>query len=85
MTERLLLRPEEAATAIGISRAKCYELLSRGELPSVRIGSSIRVPVEALRRWIESQLSDRQVTTTEPRSVLWEGGYLGPARCLGAY
>jgi excisionase family DNA binding protein len=54
--ERLLLRPVEAAEAIGISRSKIYELLASGELPSVRIGASVRVPVEALRAWIAEQL-----------------------------
>jgi len=54
--EKLLLRPVEAAEAIGISRSKIYELLASGELPSVRIGASVRVPVEALRAWIAAQL-----------------------------
>lgn len=54
--DRLLLRPVEAAEAIGISRSKIYELLASGELPSVRIGASVRVPVEALRAWIAEQL-----------------------------
>jgi excisionase family DNA binding protein len=54
--EKLLLRPVEAAEAIGISRSKIYELLASGELPSVRIGASVRVPVEALRAWIAEQL-----------------------------
>jgi len=45
-----------AAEAIGISRSKIYELLASGELPSVRIGASVRVPVEALRAWIAEQL-----------------------------
>lgn len=50
--DRLLLRPIEAAEAIGIGRSKVYELLASGELPSIRIGSSVRVPVDALRDWI---------------------------------
>ena len=54
--EKLLLRPVEAAEAIGISRSKIYELLASGELPSVRIGASVRVPVDALRAWIADQL-----------------------------
>jgi len=54
--DKLLLRPVEAAEVIGISRTKIYELLARGELPSVRIGASVRVPVEALRAWIARQL-----------------------------
>ena len=53
--ERLLLRPAEAAEAIGIGRSKLYELLACGDLPSVRIGGSIRVPVDKLREWIDSK------------------------------
>ncbi len=47
--ERLLLRPIEAAEAIGVGRSKVYELLASGELPSIRIGSSVRVPLDSLR------------------------------------
>jgi excisionase family DNA binding protein len=54
--EKLLLRPVEAAEAIGIGRSKVYELIARGDLPSVRIGASVRVPVDALRGWIARQL-----------------------------
>lgn len=59
--DKLLVRPVEAAEAIGNSRTKIYELLARGELsPSVRVGSSVRVPVEALRTWIAQQLETRR-------------------------
>jgi len=54
--DRLLLRPIEAAEAIGIGRTKLYQLLASGELPSIRIGSSVRVPVDALRDWIAQRL-----------------------------
>jgi excisionase family DNA binding protein len=57
--DRLLLRPLEAAEAIGIGRSKVYELLASGELPSVRVGSSVRVPVDALREWVTRQLEAR--------------------------
>lgn len=57
--DKLLLRPVEATEAIGIGRSKVYELLASGELPSIRIGGSVRVPVDALRAWIERQLAER--------------------------
>jgi len=57
--DRLLLRPAEAAEAIGIGRSKVYELLASGELPSIRIGGTVRVPVDALREWIDRQLAER--------------------------
>jgi len=50
---RLLLRPEEVAQALGIGRSQAYSLLSSGEIESIRIGRSRRVPVEALERWLE--------------------------------
>lgn len=56
--DRLLLRPIEAAEAIGIGRSKVYELLASGEIPSIRIGGSVRVPVDALRAWIARQLAE---------------------------
>jgi excisionase family DNA binding protein len=60
--EKLLLRPVEAAEAIGIGRSKVYELLASGELPSIRIGSSIRVPLDQLRSWIaRPRLYGRQI------------------------
>ena len=61
--DRLLLRPVEAAEAIGIGRSKVYELLASGELPSIRIGGSVRVPVAALHAWIERQLAERGEVT----------------------
>ena len=57
--DRLLLRPMEAAEAIGVGRSKVYELLASGELPSIRIGGSVRVPVSKLRDWIERRTSER--------------------------
>jgi excisionase family DNA binding protein len=54
--DRLLLRPAEAAEALGVSRSRVYELIQQGELPSVRIGGVVRVPVDQLREWIQAQL-----------------------------
>lgn len=52
--ERLLLRVKEAAD-ISFSRSKMYELIARGVIPSIKVGNSIRVPAERLRRWIAAQ------------------------------
>jgi excisionase family DNA binding protein len=45
---RLTLTVEEAAARLGISRSLAYELARRGELPVVRLGRRIVVPVRAL-------------------------------------
>ena len=57
MSERMLLRVTEAAEALSLSRSKTYELIQSGELPSVRIGRATRVPVGALRTWVEAGLT----------------------------
>ena len=51
--DRLLLRPMEAAQVMGIGRSKVYELLARGEIPSVRIDGFMRIPLDKLKEWIE--------------------------------
>ena len=56
--ERLLYRPAAAADAIGVSRSRIYELIASGEVPSVRVGRTLRVPVDALRRWVEQQVAE---------------------------
>lgn len=57
MLETLAVRPVDAARAIGVSRSHLYALLKGGLLPSVRIGKSIRIPVDALRGWIKQNQS----------------------------
>ena len=40
--EKILFRPAEAAEAIGVSRARCYELIAKGVLPSMKIGQQLK-------------------------------------------
>jgi len=53
--ERLLLRPEEAREILGLGRTKIYALIASGELPVVRIGGNVRIPMDELRAWIKSK------------------------------
>jgi excisionase family DNA binding protein len=46
--DRLALTVTEAASILGISRALAYELVARGELPSIRLGRRLVVPKVAL-------------------------------------
>ena len=50
--DAILLRPEEAAHALGIGRAKVYVLIATGELRSVKIGGSRRIPRTAVLDYI---------------------------------
>lgn len=54
---KLLLTPKEVIGALGLSRARVYQLLKARVIPSIRIGRSVRVPVEALREWINLNLT----------------------------
>ena len=49
----LLLKPEEAAEALGIARTRVYQLLRAGEIRSVKIGKVRRIPVAALQAYVE--------------------------------
>ena len=51
--DRLALTADETGQTLGIGRTKTYQLIASGELPSIRIGTSVRVPVAALRTWIK--------------------------------
>ena len=52
MEKKLLLKASEVAEMTGLGKSKTYELLAAGEIPSVRIGRAVRVPVDQLQQWI---------------------------------
>jgi excisionase family DNA binding protein len=54
--EPLLVRVEEAARILSLSRSTIYEMMDSGELPSVRHGAARRIPVAALRAWVTRQV-----------------------------
>lgn len=54
-TAPLLVRVEEAARLLSLSRSTIYEMLDSGELPSVRRGAARRIPIAALHAWIAQQ------------------------------
>jgi excisionase family DNA binding protein len=53
----LLLSVSQAATLLNISRSKTYELVRSGELPSFKLGSTLRVPYEELRAYIKRRMA----------------------------
>ena len=55
---RLVLSVTEAAGLLGISRGLAYELVARGELPSLRLGRRIVVPRRALEALLEAEVAD---------------------------
>lgn len=69
--ERLLLRSNEAAEQLAISPATLQRLTSSGELPCVRIGSSVRYSSETLLDWIRQKelSSDDDQPVKPPKKV----------------
>jgi excisionase family DNA binding protein len=47
-----VLRPGEAAKKLQISKKKLYELISKGEIPAIRIGYQWRLSEVALERFL---------------------------------
>lgn len=59
--EPLLLRVDEAAEALALSRTKVYELMASGELGSVKLGRARRVPAQALHEFVHLRLDRTSV------------------------
>jgi excisionase family DNA binding protein len=56
--DRITLTVEEAGARPGISRTLAYELVRRGEIPSIRLGRRVLVPVQALDQMVASAWHD---------------------------
>jgi excisionase family DNA binding protein len=57
-TIRRTISVEEAASMLGISRAKAYECARQGELPSLRFGRRVVVPLAELERMLGSAIAE---------------------------
>jgi excisionase family DNA binding protein len=53
--DRIVLKPKEAASLLGVGRSTMYALLAAGVIPSIRIGHAVRVPVDQLQQWLRRQ------------------------------
>ena len=51
----MLLTVRDVEAELQLGRTRTYELLRSGSLPVVRVGRALRVPREALRRWVDEQ------------------------------
>lgn len=65
----ILVTVEEAARTLAIGRSAAYELIASGQLASVKIGRSRRVPVQALRDYVEKASRVQQVGTTVTKAA----------------
>ena len=59
MEEKRLLTVDEAALRLGIGRSHAYVYVLRGELESVKLGRSRRVPAEAIEAFVKKLRGER--------------------------
>jgi excisionase family DNA binding protein len=65
---QLLLTTHAAAAALSVSERTLWTLTHpRGPIPAVRIGRSVRYPVDALRAWIAAQQRGGESLATKIR------------------
>lgn len=57
VSERVLIGPEDAAVALGISRTAVFELLARGELASARVGKRRLISRKSVEDWAARQMA----------------------------
>ncbi len=69
-SRRLTLSVTEAAEVLGISRALAYELVARGELPSLQFGRRLVVPLRAIERLLAS--CEETEATEPPDGAGWQ-------------
>ncbi len=51
--EPICVRVNDAARMIGVGRTKLYELISSGELETIKIGKATRVTTASLHKLVE--------------------------------
>lgn len=60
-SQRRTISVEEAARRLGVSRNTAYEAAGRGEIPTIKIGRRLLVPVIAFERMLDRPTSNREV------------------------
>jgi excisionase family DNA binding protein len=74
----LLLKPQQAANALGVSLRTLMGLVATNDVPHVRLGDrNLRFPLEGLRSWVNSRTTwPTTLGPTEPP----QAGDGGPTR-----
>lgn len=67
MNNRLLYKVKEVAEMLGIGRSKAYELVRTGEIPSVRVGASLRVRGQDVQDYVNNLYAESK-SDYEPAS-----------------
>lgn len=82
---RLLLRPQEAASALGVSLSKVMAMVAADEIPFTRLGKrDLRFYLPDLQRWIEGKSYNRPVVTPGPEQTADSSANCGGSGCGAA-
>ena len=61
LTQTQLLKVPDVADILNCSKAYIYKLVKQGEIPSVQIGTAVRIRPQDLERYIRENLTGYQV------------------------
>jgi excisionase family DNA binding protein len=64
-----MLRASDIAPRLGVTTGRVYQLIAAGEIPAVRLGGAIRIPLEAWEQWLDAQ-TQRAVAGTPDNTRL---------------
>jgi excisionase family DNA binding protein len=56
--DRELLTPRQVAQVLELSRSRVYQLLGAGDIRSVKVGASRRIPRTCLTEYIDTLIAD---------------------------
>jgi excisionase family DNA binding protein len=66
-----LMTVEEMGYYLRISRAKAYAMAQAGQVPTVRFGRSVRIPIKLLDEWLAAG-GDPEATMENAKKALGE-------------
>ena len=66
--EEQLLKPGDVAEVLQVSKAQAYNLLKRGEIPAIHIGTLVRVRPEDLKHYIEQKARRKTNEEAKPEA-----------------
>jgi excisionase family DNA binding protein len=68
VADEILLSVREAARRLGIGRSLLYSLMLEGQVLSVKIGRSRRVPLCALEEFVKTKVTDAEGVDFAPHA-----------------
>ena len=72
LSDRLALRPEEAATALGVSERTLRKWRREEGLPYFQLDGAVLIPLAPLERWMIERVTSRQTTDQIADEILGE-------------